>query len=199
MALQHRFTYLPPDAEILSPHAAIAHDEDGYWTVFNASGPIFRFREDDTMGRRMAAAVLTDPALGLAQPQAAARVLGWHRSRIFEYRKRFQEHGVEGLEPQRTGPRGPHKLQGATLCEAQRLLDQRGSNRRVAKEVGVSEGARAPDDLESGEGARRQPARAVRRTSKSSLGRRCPFRLRLCTKWPRGAPPPGVVQSRLRP
>lgn len=141
MSLQHRFTYLPPGAEILGPHAAIAHDEDGYWTVFNASGPIFRFREDDTMGRRMAAAVLTDPVLDLAQPQAAAQVLGWHRSRVFEYRKRFQEHGVEGLEPQRTGPRGPHKLQGATLSEAQRRLDQGWSNRRVAQEVGVSEGA----------------------------------------------------------
>ncbi len=141
MTLQHRFTYLPPDAEILGPHAAIGHDEDGYWTVFNASGPILRFREDDTMGRRMAAAVLTDPALDLAQPQALARALGWHRSRIFEYRKRFQEHGVEGLEPQRTGPRGPHKLQGATRSEAQRLLDRGGSNRRVAKQVGVSEGA----------------------------------------------------------
>jgi len=141
MPLQHRFTYLPPDAEILSSHAAIGRDEDGYWTVFNASGPIFRFREDDVLGRRLAAALLTDPALDLAQPQATARVLGWHRSRVFEYRKRFQEQGVEGLEPRRTGPHGPHKLQGATLSEARRLLDQGWSNRRVAKQVGVSEGA----------------------------------------------------------
>jgi len=140
MSLQHRFPFLPPDAEILGPHAALSC-ADGHLTVFNASGPIYRCREDDALGRRLAAALLTDPALDLAKPQKVGRVLGWHRSRIFDYRKRYQEQGVEGLEPQRTGPRGPHKLTGATLSEAQRLLHQGRSNRQVAEAVGVSEGA----------------------------------------------------------
>jgi len=140
MPLQHRFPFLPPDAEILGPHAALSC-ADGYLTVFNASGPIYRCREDDAMGRRLAAALLTDPALDLAKPQEVGRVLGFHRSRVFDYRKRYQEHGVEGLEPQRTGPRGPHKLKGTTLLAAQRLVNQGRSNRQVAEMVGVSEGA----------------------------------------------------------
>jgi transposase len=140
MPLQHRFPFLPPDAEILGPHAAVSR-ADGHFVVFNASGPIYRCREDDALGRRLAAALLTDPALNLAKPKEVGRVLGWHRSRVHDYRKRYQEQGVEGLEPQRTGPRGPHKLKDATLSEAQQLLHQGLSNRQVAAKVGVSEGA----------------------------------------------------------
>ena len=140
MTLQHRFTLLPPEASILGPHAAVSTTE-GHLTIFNASGPIYRCREDDERGVRLAAALLTDQDLGLAKPVQVAQALGRDRTRIFEYRKRYQEDGIEGLEPQRTGPRGPHKLKDGKLVEAQRLIDQGLSNRRVAQQVGVSEGA----------------------------------------------------------
>jgi len=159
MGLQHRLPFLPPEAEILGPHAALSRAE-GHLTVFNASGPIYRCREDDAMGRRLAAVLLTDPALNLAKPQEVGRALGCHRSRIFDYRKRYQEQGIEGLEPQRTGPRGPHKLKGATLSQAQRLLGQGWSNRRVAAAVGVSEGA-VRTALRQGRLLRGEPKRAA--------------------------------------
>jgi len=140
VTLQHRIPCVPPEAEILGPHAAVSTG-DGHLTIFNASGPIYRCRDDDERGVRLAAALLTDQDLGLAKPMRVAQVLGRDRTRIFEYRKRFQQEGIEGLEPQRTGPRGPHKLKGTKLAEAQELIDQGLSNRQVARQVGVSEGA----------------------------------------------------------
>jgi transposase len=140
MPLQHRFSALPPDAQILSPHVAVSTADD-HFTVFNASGPIYRCRCDDEFGVRLLAVVLTDPELGLASSPQVALLLGRHRSRVFEYRKRFEEDGAEGIQPQRTGPRGPHKLKGEVLDEAQKLLEQGLSNRKVAETIGVSEGA----------------------------------------------------------
>ncbi len=89
----------------------------------------------------MAAVVLTDKELDLATPQQIARVLDCHRTRIFEYQRRYRDGGIEGVRTQRRGPRAGHKLNGKTLKQAQRLLDQSLSNRRVAAKCEVSEGA----------------------------------------------------------
>ena len=139
MTLQHRLPFLPADAEIVSKHLAIDRS-DGNIIFFNASGPIYICGEDDAAAVRVAAAVLTDPQLALAKPKEVADALGCHRSRVFEYRKRFQEEGVVGLQPKRTGPRGASKLKGALLARAQKYLNQELSNREVAGKVEVSEG-----------------------------------------------------------
>jgi hypothetical protein len=139
MALQHRLPFLPPDAEIISKHLAVDRS-DGNIIFFNASGPIYICSEDDVAAVRVAAAVLTDPQLDLARPKEVAHALRCHRSRVFEYRKRFQEEGVAGLQPKRTGPRGASKLKGTVLTRAQKYLNRGLSNREVAGKVGVSEG-----------------------------------------------------------
>jgi len=69
-----------------------------------------------------------------------AKVLGRHRSRVHEYRKRYREGGAEVLEVKRRGPRGASKLKGSRIARAQKLLDEGQSNRQVAVSVGVSEG-----------------------------------------------------------
>ncbi len=124
---------------MVSVHLAVTrHDE--HLTFLNASGPIFTCREDDEGARRFAAVMLTEPSLGLATPTEVAKVLGRHRSRVHEYRKRYREGGAEVLEVKRRGPRGASKLKGAQMARAQQYLDEGQSNRKVAQSVGVSEG-----------------------------------------------------------
>ena len=138
MGLQHRMLFLPKGAETISEHLAAAR-HDGRITFFDASGPIFTCREDDEGSLRFAAAMLTEPTLGLAKPTQLAKVVGRHRSRVHDYRKRLREGGAEALEVKRRGPRGPSKLKGDVLTRAQELLDEDLSNCKVADGVGVSE------------------------------------------------------------
>ncbi|MFC1681937.1 putative transposase [Pseudomonadota bacterium] len=139
MELQHRIALLPTEAQMVSVHLAVTrHDE--HLTFLNASGPIFTCREDDEGARRFAAVMLTEPSLGLATPIQVAKVLGRHRSRVHEYRKRYREGGAEMLEVKRRGPRGASKLKGNQVVRAQQRLDEGQSNRKVAQWVGVSEG-----------------------------------------------------------
>ncbi len=138
MGLQHRMLFLPKGAETISEHLAAAR-HDGRITFFDASGPIFTCREDDEGSLRFAAAMLTEPTLGLAKPTQLAKVVGRHRSRVHDYRKRLREGGAEALEVKRRGPRGPSKLKGDVRTRAQELLDEGLSNCKVADGVGVSE------------------------------------------------------------
>jgi transposase len=139
MGLQHRMPLLPSNAEMVNEHLAVARC-DGRITFFNASGPIFTCQERDEGALRFAAAYLTEPSLSLATPSQIAKVLGRHRSRVHEYRKRYREAGAEALGVQRRGPRGASKLKGILLARAQKHLNEGSSNRKVAKLVGVEEG-----------------------------------------------------------
>ena len=137
--LQHRIPLLHAEAEMVNAQLAVTrHDQQ--LTFINASGPIFTCREDDQGARRFAAAMLTDPSLSLATPTQVAKVLGCHRSRVHDYRKRYREGGAEELEVKRRGPRGASKLKDSALAQAQQYLNEGQSNRQVAQAVGVSEG-----------------------------------------------------------
>ena len=138
MALQHRLLFLPPGAERISEHLAAAH-HDGRLTFFDASGPIFSCREEDEGALRFAAAMLTEPGLGLAGPSQIARAVRRHRSQVHEYRTRYREGGAVALEVKKRGPRAASKLKGPVLAEAQAGLTAGLSNCKVAAQVGVSE------------------------------------------------------------
>lgn len=139
MELQHRIPLLPTEAETVSAHLAVARD-GGQLTFVNASGPIFTCREDDEGALRFAAVMLSERCLGLATPSELAQVIGRHRSRVHEYRQRYEQGGVENLEVKRRGPRGASKLKGPLLDRVQQQLNEGQSNRRVAEALGISEG-----------------------------------------------------------
>jgi len=138
MTLQHRMPLLPNDAVMVSEHLAVARQDDPV-TFFDASGPIFTCDERDEGSLRFAAAMLTNPVLGLATPSQTAKVLGRHRSRVHEYRTRYQEGGAKALDVKRRGPCGPNKFKGIVLARAQRCLNVGRSYRTVAELVGVDE------------------------------------------------------------
>ena len=130
--------FLPQNATTINEHLGVAH-QDGRITFFDASGPIFICRNDDEGALRFAAAMLTEPSLGLAGPSQIAKAVGRHRSRVHDYRKRLREGGAVALAVKRRGPRGPSKLTGAVVARAQKFLTAGESNRQVATRVGVSE------------------------------------------------------------
>jgi len=139
MALQMQLSILPPDAQTISPQLALAR-EDGCVVLLNAGGPICSFRENDAEARRLAVAVVSQPRVNLATPKALAEAMGIDRSMVFEYRKRYEEEGAAALMTGKTGPKGPHKLQGAKLKRAQTQLDKGASNRAAARAVEMTEG-----------------------------------------------------------
>jgi transposase len=137
MALQARLPVAPSQLDQVSPELAVAR-QDGQVVLFNAGGPIFMFQEADAEGRRVAVAVASQ--IGLAPPKALAEAMGIHRSMVFDYRDRYAEGGVAALRTQKSGPKGPHKLDGETLARAQALLAKGTSNRSIARLLVVSEG-----------------------------------------------------------
>ncbi|MFN2219215.1 MAG: putative transposase [Anaerolineae bacterium] len=139
IALQHRIPFFPDDALMVSKHLAVSR-KDGRVTFFDPSGPIFTYDEHDESSLRFAAAMLSDPVLGLATPGQIAKGVGRHRSRVHDFRKRYHENGAEALEVKRRGPQGASKLKGIVLARAQKFLNEGRTNRKVAKLVGVSEG-----------------------------------------------------------
>lgn len=139
MALQPRLALLPPGAELLSSELAVVRQE-GRVILFNGGGPVLAFGEDDVEGRRLAAALVVQPEVNLASAEAVADGLGISRSMVFDYRRRYAEGGPASLLTQRSGPKGPHKLEGERAERAQALLDEGKSNREVARAVGMSEG-----------------------------------------------------------
>jgi hypothetical protein len=138
MELQHRMLMIPGEAETVSRHLAMAVS-DSWLTFFNASGPIFTCREGDEGSLRFAAAVLTNPKLGLAGVGEMAQALGRHRNRVHVYRKQYLAGGAKALEAKPRGPQGPSKLKGIMIARAQKFLNQGKSNRKVSELVGVSE------------------------------------------------------------
>lgn len=138
MGLQIGATLWPADAEVLSKTVALVR-QDGTLMFVNASGPIFVCDEDDREAVRLAAAMLSQPEFGI-ETQTLADALDLHRTTVWRYRKRYEAQGTQGIRGEKKGPKGPHKLQGIRLAQAQRYLNQGLPNTEVAERVGVTEG-----------------------------------------------------------
>ncbi len=134
--LRSRLPLLPAEAEVIGPDLAIVRRE-GKVVLFNAAGPIYECRDDDEVGVRLAAALPAD--LGLAPVTALATAFGVHRATVHRDHAKLAEGGVGGLQPRKRGPKGPHKLTGAALQKARRVLDAGGSLREAGLRAGVSE------------------------------------------------------------
>ena len=135
MALQRRMLFLPTDAELISAHLAAAR-HDGRLTFFDASGPIFSCREADDGALRFAAAMLTEPALGLAGPSQMARAVGRHRSRVHEYRTRYRAGGAAALEVKRRAPAARASSKAASWYAPRRGSPRGGPTARLPRRWG---------------------------------------------------------------
>jgi len=133
--LQARLPLLPEGAQVVSPRLAVVR-QNGMFVLFNAAGPIYACKEDDTLGLRQGVTVAA--RLALATVTALAKAAGVHRATLHRSHAKFEEGGAQALQPQKRGPKGPHKLTPAVLRPAQRALDAGASLRDVGRRVGVS-------------------------------------------------------------
>ncbi len=137
-SLETRLPILPADAEILGKELALKR-HGGEIIFFNASGPIYTCNEDDEFAVRLGAAMMCE--MNLVKPTVLAKALGMDRGKIYASRRRLREGGPAAVKPEKTGPRGPHKLGGEKLSEVQEMLDRGVSNYRAAKLLDITEGA----------------------------------------------------------
>jgi len=138
MTLEPCIPLLPEGARCVGKELAV-HRAEGEVVIYNSSGPIYSFSEEDNLGRQLAGAMFTE--MKLAKPKALAEALEMDRSTLFKNRRNYREKGIEGLRRWGSGRRGPHKLIGDKVTRAQTLLDAGRSIRGIAKEIGVTEGA----------------------------------------------------------
>lgn len=133
--LHARLPLLPEGAQVVSPRLAVVR-ENGMFVLFNAAGPIYECKEDDTLGLRQGVTVAA--SLELATVTALAKAAGVHRATLHRSHAKFEEGGAKALQPQKRGPKGPHKLTPAVRRQAQRALDDGASLRDAGRRVGVS-------------------------------------------------------------
>lgn len=135
MGTQLRIPFVPPEAQVVNRTVCIAR-QGGRRLYIAAGVPMFTHEEGDADGQRLILAQIA--TLGLASKRELAEAVGCHRTTLWRNAKRLSEGGVAGVRSRKRGPKGPHKLTGERLEQAQALLDAGQSIRQTARGVKVT-------------------------------------------------------------
>lgn len=120
-------------------NAVVAMVQTGDQVAYFASGvPLFVHRDDDRVGRRVAAVQMM--VLGLAGQDEVSAALHLNRTTLYRQQRRLKAHGVLGVVDGQRGPRGPHRFTPDKRQRVEQLLGEGGSIRQAAHRVGVTEG-----------------------------------------------------------
>ena len=135
MATQLRLRLSPLGGLEISKDLTIVRDESR--TAYYANGiPIGVHSNSDETARRVDMIRMIE--LGFASKEELSKVFGVDRSTLYRYQVRAKREGIEGLIKEKPGPKGGHRLRGALLVKAQRLLNKGTSQREVARIIGIS-------------------------------------------------------------
>ena len=120
-------------------NAVVAMVQTGDQVAYFASGvPLFVHRDDDRVGRRIAAVQMME--LGLAGQDEVSAALHVNRSTLYRQQRQLKAHGVLGVVDGQRGPRGPHRFTPDKRQRVAQWLDEGSSIRQAAQRVGVAEG-----------------------------------------------------------
>lgn len=126
-------------AEAQEINAVVAMIQRGKQVAYFASGvPLFVHREDDAVGRRVAAGQIL--ALGLARQDELSAALQVNRTTLYRQQRKLKTHGVLGVVDGPRGPRGPHRFTPDKRQRVEQWLADGVSIRQAAQRVGVTEG-----------------------------------------------------------
>ncbi len=137
MPTQLRLPVQPAGAEEINETVAVLR-HGGDVAYFAAGVPLFIHREDDAVGRRIAAVQMME--LGLARQDELSAALEVNRTTLYRQHRKLKTAGVLGVVDQKRGPRGPHRFTADKRQRAEALLADGRSIRQAAHEVGVTEG-----------------------------------------------------------
>ena len=158
MPTQYHLPALPGGAEEINSVVAIVR-QHGQVAYFASGVPLFVHAENDTVGRRIAAAQLIE--LGLARQDELSAALGVHRSTLYRQHRQLTTQGVLGVVDDKRGPRGPHRFTADKRQRVVHLLGEGRSIRQAAQQVGVTEGtirhARRRGELPAAEASPARP------------------------------------------
>lgn len=135
--LQKPLPLLPKGAKPINDNIAI-FCSNGEITFFNATCAIFKCAENDQSGLRLAQGVLS--SANAAKPAQLARALGVNRSTVCRNKIIYEQGGASALVIDKSSNRSSYKLDGKKLKEAQSLLNQHLSFRKIGDALGVTEG-----------------------------------------------------------
>jgi transposase len=108
--------------------------ENGRWTYFLGTFPVFSHREDDRRSFRMFTAQLI--CQGTCRQVEIIRTFGVSKKSVLRSVKKCREEGVEAFFGPRRG-RGPTVMTDEVTTKAQELLQSGWSRKEVAEELGI--------------------------------------------------------------
>ena len=136
--MQMQLPIFPSSTKLINSDVGFFEKDDFVYYLHNGS-PIYCHATHDLNGYRYIAANLV--ATKLCKPSELARALGVSSRNIQRYAKTLREKGADWFFSREEKRGDAHKLTGAMLKEAERLIDEFYSVVDVARIFGVTEGA----------------------------------------------------------
>lgn len=128
----------PSDTKLINPTLGI-REVDGMVYYLHNGNPISCHNKSDLLSYRYTCGLLVSN--GLCTGSQLAKAIGVNTRNIQRYAQKYKEEGGKGFFQPQTRKGQAHKLTPEKLEEAATLLRQGESRYKVAREIGVSEGA----------------------------------------------------------
>jgi transposase len=115
------------------------HCEDEVRVLVVSGIPLLSWTEDDGVGESFATVLLVQD--GFASPTEVARAFDCSRMTVYRNIAEYEGNGIEGLVPEKRGPKRPRVLRDAKARRMLALKRRGESNAEIGRKLGVSEAA----------------------------------------------------------
>ncbi len=134
--------FLPPEESIIHSNRIYINDhawiqkEGNNCVVFYSGIPLFRYQEEDRIGKHVAMVQLVES--GFARTSEVCAAFSVHRTTIFRSQKKIEQEGISGLIEKKHGRKGGQKIRDSVAKVVKKLKRQGLSNAAIAQRLGLS-------------------------------------------------------------
>lgn len=136
--MQMQFPFFPEHTKLITPTLGFRKQDDMVYYLHNGS-PIFCHDEGDMKSYRYILGNLVE--MGLCSPGELSKALGVPIRSVQRYAKTFREKGSDWYFHHKPKGGNNHKMRDEVMEKAQQMLDESIPVTRIAKQIGVTEGA----------------------------------------------------------